>query len=52
MELLIELLTIITEAKKSGSKSARQKVYHADYIKTKNKSYRQYKRSKHKKSKS
>jgi hypothetical protein len=42
MELLVELLTIIEEAKKSPkvSRTLRAKVYHADYQKTKHKPYR------------
>ena len=45
MKLLIELLTIITEAKKKKgkvTKSLRAKVYSADYEKTKHKPYRQH----------
>lgn len=44
MKLLLELLTL-EEAKKKKTKvsrSLRQKVYHADYVKTKDKPYRQY----------
>lgn len=53
MKLLIELLSIIKEAKGAGkvSKTLRQKVYHADYEKTKDKSYRAYDRSDRKKRK-
>jgi hypothetical protein len=48
MELLIELLDIITEAEKKAkvAKSLRQKVYHADYVKTKDEPYRQHRRQK------
>lgn len=45
MELLVELFEIIEESKKKKpkvSKSLRHKVYHADYVKTKDKAYRQY----------
>lgn len=53
MKLLLELLDIIEEAKGKGkvTKTLRQKVYHADYVKTKDKAYRQYQRPKRKKHK-
>lgn len=42
MELLVELLNLVEAEKKKGkvTKSLRQKVYHADYVKTKHKPYR------------
>lgn len=49
MKLLVELLEIIAEAK--VGKTLRQKVYHADYMKTKDKPYRQYDRTERKKQK-
>jgi hypothetical protein len=51
MELLVELLGLIDEAEKKAkvTKTLRQKVYHADYLKTKDKPYRQYERPKRKK---
>lgn len=47
MELLVELLTLIEAEKKKGkvSKTLRQKVYHADYLKTKNRPYRKHQKS-------
>ena len=47
MELLRELFNLTEDTttkkkKKGGLKTAAQKVYHRDYIKTKNKDYRQY----------
>ena len=53
MKLLIELLDIILEAKGKSkvTKTLRQRVYHADYEKTKDKPYRQYQRPKRKKRK-
>lgn len=47
MKLLHELLDIILEAKKKAkkakvSKKIRSKVYHADYLRTKDKPYRKY----------
>lgn len=51
MELLVELLDIIQETKGKVSKTLRQKVYHADYMKTKDKPYRQYDRTERKKQK-
>jgi hypothetical protein len=47
MELLKEMLTI-TEAKKVPLKKAARSVYHRDYEKTKNRSYRKYDPRKHK----
>ena len=48
MQLLLELLDIINEAK-GVSKTVRQRVYHADYMKTRDKPYRQYGRVRKKK---
>lgn len=45
MQILTELLNILEEKKKKPakvSKKIRHKVYHADYLRTKNKSYRKY----------
>lgn len=44
MQILTELLTILEAKKKPAkvSKKIRHKVYHADYLRTKNKPYRKY----------
>lgn len=49
MELLRELLQLNEEKEKKPLKKTAKAVYHRDYMKTRNKPYRKYSASEHKK---